>query len=140
MSFKPETVAGRRYLWRFAPMMTAYVIALFASNRLIAAWQPEGSALIALSFLPALPIIGVVAVIGLYIVEEQDEFLRQRVVTAMLGGLGVMLAITTVWGFLEENGVVPHVPAYFAFILWCAGWGVSQCLMTLRDRLTDARP
>lgn len=131
----PSTPAGRRYLKRFVPTMTAYVLALFASNRIAEAMQPEGMALVALSFLPALPIIGVIFVIGLYLAEEKDEYLRQRIVVSMLVGLGLMLSVTTAWGFLEESGVVPHVPAYFAFILWCAGWGAAQCVLTLRERM-----
>lgn len=131
----PSTPAGRRYLKRFVPTMTAYVLALFASNRIAEAVQPEGVALVALSFLPALPIIGVIFVIGLYLAEEKDEYLRQRIVVSMLVGLGLMLSVTTAWGFLEESGVVPHVPAYFAFILWCAGWGAAQCILSLRERM-----
>ncbi|RHW18994.1 hypothetical protein D1610_02360 [Sphingomonas gilva] len=131
----PTTPAGRRYLKRFVPTMTAYVAALFVSNRVAAVWQPEGAALIALSFLPALPIIGVIIVIGLYLAEESDEYLRHRIVVSMLVGLGLMLSVTTAWGFLEESGVVPHVPAYFAFILWCAGWGAAQCVLALRERV-----
>ena len=130
-----STPAGRRYLKRFAPTMTAYVVALYASNRMAEAWQPDGAALVALSFLPALPIIGVIFVIGLYLAEEKDEYLRQRIVVSMLVGLGLMLSVTTAWGFLEESGVVPHVPAYFAFILWCAGWGAAQCVIALRERM-----
>jgi len=131
----PSTPAGRRYLKRFVPTMTAYVVALFASNRIAEAWQPEGVALVALSFVPALPIIGVIVVIGLYLAEEKDEYLRQRIVVSMLVGLGLMLSVTTAWGFLEESGVAPHVPAYFAFILWCAGWGAAQCVLALRERM-----
>lgn len=131
----PSTPAGRRYLKRFVPTMTAYVVALFVSNRIAEAVQPEGLALVALSFLPALPIIGVIFVIGLYLAEEKDEYLRQRIVVSMLVGLGMMLSVTTAWGFLEESGVVPHVPAYFAFILWCAGWGAAQCVLALRERM-----
>lgn len=131
----PSTPAGRRYLKRFVPTMTAYVLALFASNRIAEAVQPEGLPLVALSFLPALPIIGVIFVIGLYLAEEKDEYLRQRIVLSMLVGLGLMLSVTTAWGFLEESGVVPHVPAYFAFILWCAGWGAAQCVIALRERM-----
>lgn len=131
----PSTPAGRRYLKRFVPTMTAYVVALFISNRIAEAVQPEGLALVALSFLPALPIIGVIFVIGLYLAEEKDEYLRQRIVVSMLVGLGLMLSVTTAWGFLEESGVVPHVPAYFAFILWCAGWGAAQCVLALRERM-----
>ncbi|HVI99752.1 MAG TPA: hypothetical protein VM657_11885 [Sphingomonas sp.] len=126
--------AGRRYLRRFFPTMAAYVVALAGANWAINAWNPTGPALVVLAVLPALPIIAVIGVMGLYLVEETDEYVRQRAVTAMMVGLAIMLSIASAWGFLEEGGVVPHVPAYWAFIVWCASWGLAQCAMSLRER------
>lgn len=134
---RSTTAAGRRYLRRFWPTMTAYVVAIFFAAWAIKTWQPTGLALVALSILPALPIIAILGVIALYLMEETDEYLRGRVVTAMVAGLGLMLAVATAWGFLEEGGVVPHVPAYWAFILWCMFWGLAQCAMSVRDRVAD---
>ena len=128
--------AAKRYLRRFIPTMIAYVVLLTAANWVVEARHPVGAALVALAVLPALPIVGVIAVIGLYVVEETDEYLRRRIVSAMLAGLAVMLSLATVWGFLEEAGVAPHLPAYWAFVLWCLGWGIAQCVMGLGDRLT----
>ncbi len=133
-----QSQAGRRYIKRFFPTMAAYVAALIGANWAINAWQPSGAALVALSILPALPIIGVIGVIGLYIVEETDEYIRQRIITAMMVGLAIMLSLASAWGFLEEGGVVPHVPAYWAFIVWCAAWGLAQCGQNLRDRFAGA--
>ncbi|WP_245646877.1 hypothetical protein [Sphingomonas soli] len=114
--------------------MTAYVLVLFGATWALRHYEPQGAALVVLSILPALPIIAVIGVMGLYLIEEKDEYVRARLVTAMLGGLAIMLSITSAWGFMEEAGVLPHMPAYFAFILWCAGMGLTQCFMALRDR------
>ncbi|RYE02529.1 MAG: hypothetical protein EOP61_08300 [Sphingomonadales bacterium] len=133
---KSNTAAGRRYLKRFFPTMIAYVVALFGATWALRHYDPQGVALVVLSILPALPIIAVIGVMGLYLIEEKDEYVRARLVTAMLGGLALMLSITSAWGFMEEAGVLPHMPAYFAFILWCAGMGLTQCVMGLRDRMT----
>lgn len=131
---KNDTPAGRRYLKRFFPTMFAYVVALFSATWALRVYQPEGAALVVLAILPALPIIAIIIVIGLYLVEETDEYLRHRIVSAMLVGLALMLSVMTAWGFMEEAGVLPHLPAYFAFILWCGGWGLSQCLRGLIER------
>ncbi|MCW3846044.1 hypothetical protein OF829_02260 [Sphingomonas sp. LB-2] len=128
------TPAARRYLKRFAPTMIAYFIALFGANWAMETWHPTGATLVALAILPALPIVGVIAVIGLYILEENDEYQRAQAVQGMLIGLGFMLALASVWGFLEEAGAVPHVKAYWAFVTWCAGWGIAQCVLKLRER------
>lgn len=133
---RANTAAGRRYLRRFWPTMVAYVVALFGATWAIRHYSPEGPLLVALSVLPALPVIAAIGVMGLYIVEESDEYLRQRVVTGMLIGIGFSLSVMTAWGFMEEAGVLPHLPGYFAFVLWCAGWGAGQCAMGLRDRFS----
>jgi hypothetical protein len=126
--------ATRRYLRRFMPTMAAYVGALFFTNWAIRTWEPQGALLVLLSVLPALPIVILLWVIGRLIVETTDEYIRQAMVTAMLGGTGFLLAVTTIWGFLEDGGVLPHLPAYWAFVLWCAGWGITQFVMALRER------
>ncbi|NML07415.1 hypothetical protein [Sphingomonas sp. G-3-2-10] len=127
--------AARRYLKRFMPVMLAYVIVLFGVSWLIKATQPAGVALAALSVLPALPIIAVIIVIGLYIAEETDEYLRQRIVTAMLFGIGVVLSASTVLGFLQMNDVIGPVQVFWGFPAWCAAWGLAQCWMGLRERM-----
>ena len=128
--------AQRRYMGRFIPAMTAYVVVLFACTWVAKQYDPHGAALFILSLLPALPLLAVLVVMGVYLAEEADEFIRARLVTAMLGGIGITLAFTTVWGFLENGGVVPHFATFLAFPLWCGSFGLTQCLLNLRDRLS----
>lgn len=134
----PKTQATRRYLKRFVPTMLAYFVALFAANWAMETWHPSGIALILLAILPSLPIVAVIGVIGLYLLEERDEYLRAQMVQGMLIGMGFMLALTSVWGFLEEAEAVPHIKAYWAFVLWCLGWGIAQCVLRLRERASAA--
>lgn len=129
--------AQRRYLRRFFPAMGGYVVLLMLSTWAIRVHAPTGLVLFALSLLPSLPLVGAIAVMGLYLVEERDEFIRSRLVTAMLGGLGIMLTITTVWGFLENGGAVPHFPTYLTFPIWCGCFGAWQCATQLRERAAD---
>ena len=132
---KTATPAGRRYLRRFFPTMFAYVAVLFACVWAIKAWHPTGLELVVLSVLPAVPIIGAIIVMGLYLIEETDEFLRQRIASCMLFGTGVLLAASTVYGFLVNGGAISpstELPLW-AFPLWCAAWGLAQCVVGLRD-------
>lgn len=131
--------ATRRYLKRFVPTMIAYVIVLFACTRAIREWEPEGIALITLSVLPALPIIVCLGVIGFYIAEEPDEYIKGRIVTAMMWGTGAVLAVATVLGFLQIGKVIGQVDVFWAFPLWCATWGLVQCFMALRDHRSAER-
>lgn len=134
---KMATAAGRRYLKRLMPTMFAYVAVLFACVWAIRHWQPTGAGLIVLSVLPALPIVGAIVVMGLYLIEETDEFLRQRIASCMLFGTGVLLTVATVYGFLADGGAIEadSEVILWVFPLWCASWGLAQCALGLRDHL-----
>lgn len=129
-----QTAAGRRYIRRFTPTIIAYVVAVFGATYAVNHFHPQGTVLIALAILPALPIIGVIAVIALYVVEETDEYLRQRVVASMLFGTGLVLAASAVLGFLQIYGVIDKVDVFWGFPAWCVAWGAAQCWMWARDR------
>jgi hypothetical protein len=126
--------AQRRYLARFFPVIGSYVAVLFATTWLIRHWHPAGVVLATLAVLPALPLVATIGVMGLYLAEERDEFLRQRLVIAMLIGLAALLALLTVWGFLANGGVADEPPTLLAFPVWCAFFGIAECALRLRDR------
>jgi hypothetical protein len=83
--------------------------------------------------LPALPIVGIFAAIGAYIVEETDEYLRMLLIRQTLYASGITLSVVTVWGFLESFGLVGHVESYNAAVLWFAGLGIG----TVINRITE---
>ena len=126
--------AGRRYLRRFIPSMISYVLLLFAALWAIERYEPTGPLLAALSLLPALPLMVVIWAIGMFIVEQPDEYLRMRQVRQVLIATAFMLVACTAWGFLEIGGAVPHLPLYWAFILWCFGLFFEPVAAWISDR------
>lgn len=122
----PRSLPVQRYLARFLPAMFAYVVVLFGSLWIIRNLQPQGAWLWVLGVAPALPIIAAIAVMGLYLTEETDEFQRAILVQSMLWGIGVTMAVCTAWGFLENVGLIPHLPLYLVFPMFCAGMGIAQ--------------
>ena len=73
------------------------------------------------AILPALPIFGALIWTGVYLDEEKDEFQRNVLIQCLLGGMGVTLAVTTAWGYLEDFAGVPHMdPVYVYAIFWFA--------------------
>ncbi len=68
--------------------------------------------------LPALPIIGALVGTGAYLNEEKDEFQRNLLVQSLLGGIGVTLAATTVWGYLEDFARAPHLNLIWVYPLF----------------------
>ena len=130
----PRGSAQRRYTIRVTVLMVGYVVLLFAANWLFKTGHANGPAAWLIAILPALPIIGVVAAIGRLIVELRDEYVRMLFVRQTLIATGFMLAVATAWGFLEDFGLVPHLPAYYAAILWFGGLGVGGCVNAALER------
>lgn len=122
----------KRYRRRLAVAMVAYSLVLIGSLSLLRDTKLVGPLLWIVAAAPAIPILGVLVAMGLYLKEEPDEFERAVHVEAMLWGLGAVLAVTTVWGFLSNAGVVPNPPLYLVFPLFCLAWGFSQPLIRRR--------
>jgi len=127
-----SNAAQRAYFRRAVPLIGAYVAALCVAIGLHERIAPTGPLAVALAILPALPLIGMIWAMGRLLVEEQDEYLRSLHVRQFMIATGFMLVVTCIWGFLETFALVPHVPMYWAFIIWCAGLGIGTLVNELR--------
>jgi hypothetical protein len=126
------TAAGTAYNRRMLPLAAAYVVVMLGAILMHDRLHVSGPALYAIAVLPALPLIGVVWALGRFLVEETDEYQRALAVRKMLVATGFLLVVTTIWGFLEQFGLVAHLPAYWCFIVWCIGLGVGAIANKLR--------
>jgi hypothetical protein len=113
--------AWKRYNMRLIWLSLAYALFLVAAvyafkHQLV----PPGLRYL-VAILPALPIIGIFGAIGRYLVEEQDEYVRMLMVRQTLWASAFMLSIATVWGFLDNFGLVGHVDGYWIAVLWFFG-------------------
>jgi hypothetical protein len=123
--------AWKRYNWRMIWLWLLYaaflLVAVYAfKHRLLGG---PGAYLVAA--LPALPIIGVFATVGRYLVEEQDEYLRMLMVRQTLWASGFALSLATIWGFLESFDLVDHIEAYYIAVIWFFGLGVGAIMNKL---------
>jgi len=126
--------AGRRYLKRFIPAMVAYLVLIFGASYAFRDPGLTGPLAWAIAVAPALPIVAVIAIMGLYIKEETDEFQRRILIESMLWGFGVTLTVTTVSGFLEMYVHTPGLQSFWAFPIFCLAMGVSQLFVRRRYR------
>ena len=126
--------AGRRYLKRFIPTMIAYVVLIFGASFAFRLLEPTGPVAWALAVAPAIPIIGVIAIMGLYVKEETDEFQRNVLIEAMLWAFGLTLLVTTVAGFLKMYVHTPALQSFWAFPIFCAAMGLAQVFVRRRFR------
>lgn len=123
--------ALRNYNWRFLGFSALYMLtmagAAFAQENV----EPASLPMWTLATLPLVPIMGMIWTMHRYLREESDEFLRQRAVSAALVGLGLVLVLSTAWGFLEMFGLVPHVWTWAVFPVWAIGLGIGMMLNPL---------
>ena len=128
MSIIPKSAAARAYTRRLAFAMTLYTVFLLLAVHRLKHAQPSHAMAIFLSVLPSLPILAVLAIVGVYLREEKDEFQRELLIQAMLWGMGGTLAFTSVWGFLENFNQAPHFPAFYVFVIFWGVVGVAGCV------------
>src|SRR5690606_19175787 len=88
----------RKYVLGMTLWMSLYAVALFVSIYTIRTLSPQGVSLYALAVLPALPIGGSLWVVLRYI-EKADEYVRALMSRAFVLTTGILLFLTTVWGF-----------------------------------------
>ena len=125
--------AIRRYMFRVAGLMGAYIGALVGVTFAFRQQLVSGPAAYALAVVPALPVIGVFWAVMRLLVEEPDEFLRMLLVRQALVATGFCLAIMTVWEFLQNFDLVaPGNGGFGAAFFWFVGLGVGG----LYNRLT----
>jgi hypothetical protein len=133
MSFLPANQAQRRYNRRILAASVVYAALLFGEQYALRTGQVGHAAAYALAVLPALPIIGIFVILGRYLVEEQDEYLRMRTVRQVLWATGLTMAGTTLWGFMEDAGL-PHLPMFYVAVCWFAALGIGGCIVKVLDR------
>lgn len=130
----PRNPAQRRYVLRVAIFTAAYIVTLTTAIHYVRDGGVTGPLAYVLGVLPGLSVAGFFWAIGRLIVEEKDEYLRMLMVRQALVATGLTLSLVTIWGFLENLGLVPHVDAFYVAIIWFFGLGVGSCFNWLTMR------
>ena len=123
--------AQRRYVIRIAISMAAYLVTLALAIRLVRDGTLVGPLAWVLAFLPGLSVAGVFWAVGRLLIEETDEFVRMLLVRQVLIATAITLSAATVYGFLENFGLVGHIDAFYIAILWFVGLGVGALVNAL---------
>ncbi|HEY2860978.1 MAG TPA: hypothetical protein VGJ21_21390 [Terracidiphilus sp.] len=107
--------AQRSYVVRSFIMALLCVLVTGGAAMVFRLGHPSGWPAYVVAILPAFPIMGVLVVAGLYLAEEKDEFQRAMTIQSYLGGIGLTLATTTTWGYLEDFAHAPHLSMVWIF-------------------------
>ncbi len=121
MEFNFSSKPNRRFLARLAGSIAILGIAVVAARSLIGQGL-EGPLAWALALSPGVAMIGIFYAIGMLIVEQKDEFLRMLIIRQHVIATGIALSFATVWGFLEELGLVAHIYPYYVAVAWIIGF------------------
>ena len=129
MSRSPAMKAyNQRMIW----LSLGYAIFLIAAVYGFKHDLLQGEIAYVVAILPALPIIGIFAAMGRYLVEETDEFVRMLMVRQTLWASGFTLSLATIWGFLESFDLAGHVDGYWVAITWFFGLGIGGMVNKLQ--------
>ena len=96
----------RRYVRRIFVTMSLYIGTLFVAVSQFRHGHVAGPLAWLLAVLPGLCVAGVFWALGKLLVEETDEYLRSLLVRQLLIAAAFTLSIATVYGFLENFGLV----------------------------------
>ena len=122
----PRSAAWMRYNWRLIWLSLLYAAFLLPAVYGFKHHLISGGLQYVVAVLPALPIVGLFIAMGRYLVEEQDEYVRMLRVREMLWAMGFTLSCATIWGFLDNFGLVGHVDGYWIVVLWYFGQGIGS--------------
>ena len=124
MEFNFSAKTNRRFLFRLAGAAIVLILALEMARYLTGAGL-TGPYVWALALLPGLAMAGMFYAYCMLIIEQKDEFLRMLVVRQLIIASAIALSFATIWGFLEEFGLVAHIYTYYVAVVWLVGFALG---------------
>jgi len=122
MEFNFSSRPNRRFLIRLAGSAIVLGLSIVTARYLIGQGLVGGSLAWALALIPGLAMVGIFYAYGMLIIEQEDEFIRMLILRQLTIATGIALSFATIWGFLEEFGLVEHIYAYYVAVAWVVGF------------------
>jgi len=132
-----STPAGKRYQRRVLVTMSLYIAVLFATVRAVKHMHPHGWELYVISLLPAIPLLAVMAQLGIYLQEEKDEYIRLITMRSLLVGTAALLAVLVVNDFLRSISGAAALPVFTSWVTFFLAFGVAQAVQTIGNWVRD---
>ncbi|MFL9840791.1 hypothetical protein ABS767_07455 [Sphingomonas sp. ST-64] len=132
-----RTPAAKRYQRRLAAISATYVALVAANVSVTHLFHPPAPVLGTMAVITALPVVGMLVVLGAYLREETDEFVRDRIIFSMLLAIGILFSASSIIGMLQFEKLVGEVPVFLAFPIWCGIWGMAQSFLSWRDKRAE---
>jgi hypothetical protein len=118
--------AMRTHNRRMIVASLVYVALLLGGVTIARYYSPPAAVRVILAIAAAAPILYMIRSMALLLREERDEYLRMRMVEQSLIATGVVLTLTTLYGFLNVFDLAPRLDAYLVVPLWGIGLGFAR--------------
>ena len=129
--------AGKRYRRRALIAMSLYLVILFACVKLVRNVPLHGWLLHVVALLPAVPVLAVLAILGRYLQEETDEYLRMLAMRSLIVASGALLGTIVVNDFLRAIAEGAALDPFVCFGLFFVTFGIAQSVQGLASRNGD---
>jgi hypothetical protein len=127
-------VARRRYNRRVIWLTALYAVLVIGWALTMKATHPPAPVRYVMALVSAAPAVGTIIALGLYLAEEPDEFRRKLLAEAMLWGVGAIMVLTTVWGFVEMFADGPHLLLALIFPIFMVAQAIAYAWLQRRYR------
>ena len=135
MECLPKSKAEKVYVRRITVTMAVYVLLVFGTTWAVRHAHVQGWLLYVCAVVPSLAIFRLLQVVGLYLKEETDEFVRQQMVNSSLWGTAVVLGLSAVSDFLRGYTGKGELPGFTIFIVFWMVFALAQGVQQLRNRV-----
>ena len=132
-----STPASKRYQRRVFVTVAFYVAVLWAALVIVKHTHPHGWLLYTMAVVPAVPLLGTLGALGLYLQEEKDEYVRLITMRSLLVGTAALLAVLAVNDFLRAISGAAALPVFTSWLTFFVAFGAAQAVQTMRNRVRD---
>jgi len=130
-----KTPAARRYGFRLGGAMFAFAALSFGLSYLsFHGFHPRGIVAYIFAVMPAMAIIATLVSGGMYLSEETDEFQRHLFVQSILWGVGGIMVLTSVWGWMQLYTHIGHFFTIWTFPFFLVFQSVTWQVLRWRNR------
>jgi hypothetical protein len=135
MFCRVKTAATKRYQRRVLITMSIYMVLLFSAVWIVKHYGVHGWQLYFWALLPAVPVILLIAIMGRYLQEETDEYLRVVTIQSILVGTGALIGTIVVSDFLRSFAQQGPLPPFVGYVIFFVAFGAAQGVHKLRNRV-----